>query len=348
VSWRDGAFTFESGHGSLGISNRLQFRFTQELPDDREQLAGTEAPGEGRGSFRIRRAKTALFGWVWNKDLTYELQIGWAAADSGPGGTFSGLEDGFLNWDVSHDKRFMLRAGQFKVPFGRQEMTSSENLQFVDRDILSFEFTHSRDVGVAVLGQLAHGKLDYRAGIFNGNQRNRPNNDNAKYQYDARLTFQPWGDVKYSEGDFESKDKPLLAVSAGFESNDLTGVTNATDFKNTIFGSDVVFKYRGFSLFGEYFARERTPERGQSFNSNGYHVQAGYFVKRNKAELAFRYAGWDPSDAVAENDRREIGGAFNYFINKHPLKLQADFRQLEDDARDTKDRELRLQFQVAF
>jgi hypothetical protein len=113
-------------------------------------------------------------------------------------------------------------------------------------------------------------------------------------------------------------------------------------------------------VWAEYLARDRKPqpsgsvEPGQSpfptaaFNSNGWHGQAGYFLKRNVFEVALRYATYDPTDRTANNDRTEVGGALNYFINKHYLKLQADFRQLEDKAQKTKNKELRIQSQVMF
>jgi phosphate-selective porin OprO/OprP len=362
VSWRDGHLTFDSDRGSLTLSNRIQFRYTYEKPDDDTTLSGTREPGTSRGSFRIRRAKTQLEGWIWRRELTYEMQIGWAAADSGPAsGTFSGLEDAFANYDLTGDGRLQLRGGQFKVPFGRQEMTSSEKLQFVDRDILSFEFTRSRDVGLMIWGQTDQARVQYWAGLFNGNQRNRAANDNDKYQFDARVTFQPWGDVGFSEGDFESRDRLLLAVSGQVEQNDQSGATNATDLKTTAFGGDVVVKYKGASLFAELFARDRDPEEGgprsafepqgpppPAYSSNGWHAQVGYFVKRDVVELAARYATWDPSDNVAGNDRTEIGGVVNYFVNKHRLKIQADLRQVEDEAADTKDTEFRTQLQLVF
>ena len=52
---------------------------------------------------------------------------------------------------------------------GRQEMTSSNRLEFADRDLLSGEFSRGRDVGVQLWGLLGKGKVEYRAGIFNGN-----------------------------------------------------------------------------------------------------------------------------------------------------------------------------------
>ena len=50
--------------------------------------------------------------------------------------------------------------------------------------------------------------------------------------------------------------------------------------------------------------------------------------------------------------REEIGGALSYYYNKHNLKVQADYRQLKDDAANsgagTTNKEFRLQTQFIF
>lgn len=338
---------FESEDGSVMLLNRVQVRWTEDLPDESVQLPGTTKPGEGKGAFRIRRAKTEITGWIWKKELTYEIQLSWAGPEPGAS-TQTPLEDFLLAWDVSKNKTFRVTIGQFKVPLGRQEMTSSGRQQFADRDILSFEFTRGRDVGVQIDGLVAGGKIEYLAGVFNGNPASRLGNDNSKYQYNARVTFQPWGSVGYSECDFESKDKPLLAIAAELEHNDLHGATTLNDLRTTIIGGDLVFKFKGFSAFTEYFARDRKPETGPSFGSNGWHAQVGYFLKRDKVEAALRYARFDPTDEIPDNDQIETGGALSYFLRKHGLKVVADFRQLENRGRKTKDKELRVQTQVMF
>ncbi len=342
---------FEGEQGSVEILNRAQFRFTHSLPDDDVRLGGTAEAGDSKGSFRIRRAKTEISGWVWKKELTYELQLSWAGPEPGAS-TQTPLEDLLLTWDVSKKGTLAVSFGQFKVPFGRQEMTSSARQQFCDRDLLSFEFTRGRDIGVELLGRVAAGKIEYAAGIFNGNPASRLGNDNGKYQYNARVVFQPWGRVGYAEGDFESKGHPLLAVAAQFEHNDQRSgasiLNPITELQSVILGADLVFKYAGFSLFAEYFDRERTPASGPSFSSPGWHSQAGYFLKRHVLEAALRYARWDPSDAVADDDQVERGIALNYYLRKNGLKLQSDFRELEDRVRATKNRELRVQAQLVF
>ena len=358
----DGATTLTLDNAQISLSNRLQIRFIDEMPDDSVRLPGTTADGQSVPSFRIRRAKTSLEGWFWKKELTYEIQLSWAGPEAGTS-TQTALEDALLTWDASKKGTFKITLGQFKVPLGRQEMTSSGHLQFADRSLLNLEFTRGRDVGLQLSGRIAKDKLEYFAGVFNGNSASRTSNDNTKLQYNARLSFEPFGKVAYSEVAFEGWDKPLLAIAGQFENNDLSGATNLTDLNTTILSADVMFKYKGFSLFGEYYGRERKPEAvsgpssatsgpaaqsGAKFNSDGFNVEAGFFLKRDKVEIAGRYAQYDPSDRVPSNTRTEKGGVLNYFILKHTLKVVTDFRAMHDELAKVTNKELRIQTQFIF
>lgn len=370
VSWKDGKTTFETDKAALILSNRVQVRFTEQFPDATVQLPGTKAKGDSVGSFRIRRAKTKFEGWFYNKSLSYEVQLNYAD-------TASTLEDAQISWDISNTKKFQVKLGQFKVPFGRQELTSSGSQQFVDRSQVSNEFAKGRDQGLQVFGLLGGGKLDWRAGVFNGNARNKSANDNSKYQYNARLQFAPNGDPKYSESDFESTDKLLWAIAADFDSTDfgrtvaqpaasvppappatplpkVSACPCAGNFKGQTFGVDAVVKFKAFSAFGEYFNREIKPSDGATagsptFKSNGYHVQVGYLIgTKRQWEVAGRYGSFDPTDDVSGNDRTEWRVGLNYFYNKHSLKVQADYGALKNKGRSTDDQELRVQTQFIF
>ncbi len=347
VYWKDGVTNFEMEGAHITLANRMQVRYSHLFPDDDLQLPGTTERGQSKGSFRIRRAKTTFEGWFWKPELTFELQLNWAEPEPGAS-TDRPLEDGYINWDASKTGAFMVRVGQFKVPLGRQEMTTSSGLQLVDRSILTFEFTRGRDIGVQFHGRVANDKLEYRAGIFNGNPASRIENDNTKFQYNVHLSYQPFGEVAYREPDFESGDKPLLAIEGEFEHNDLHGSTNATDLKTVILGAAVVFKYKGFSFFSEYFSRTRTPEEGEAWDSPGFIVQSGYFLKRDTLEVALRYATWDPNKDIADNNREEVPVGLNYYFLKHRFKLMGDFRELRNKDRGSKDQELRLQTQFMF
>ena len=118
--------------------------------------------------------------------LSYEVQLNWAAVGANvgaqPGNVGAILEDANIAWDPQGMGKFRVVFGQYKVPFGRQQMISSGNQQFVDRSLVSDEYARGRDIGVSVQGAVWSNKIEYRAGMFNGNGLTRPSNDNDKFQ----------------------------------------------------------------------------------------------------------------------------------------------------------------------
>ncbi len=360
--WRDGKTRITTDSAYLEMSTRLQMRYTHELPDDSIQLPGTAAKGDDKGSFRIRRAKFKLEGWAMKPWLTYEFQINVpAVTGSNPGAI---LEDASIDVDVTKGKnRFRIKFGQFKPAFGRQEMTSSGSQTFVDRSEVSNIYARGRETGLALWGTTANNKLEWRAGVSNGNSVTRTTNDNDAFQYNARVMFQPTGRQAlvqrawasgpfYSEGDFESGDFPIFAIAANFEKNDFFRTTTGNDLKDTVYGFDVVYKYKRVFATGEYYIRERTPESGAKFNSDGFFAQASYLLtSRRQWELGLRYGQFDPSDLVPANKRTELRGALSYYYGRHNMKVQADFGQLKTEAtagNSIRNKEFRLQSQIVF
>ena len=363
VEWRDGKTRFTLGSNFyMELSNRVQLRYTHELPDDSITLPGTADAGDSRGSFRIRRSKTKFEGWFFKPELTYEVQLNWPAVTSSNPGAY--LEDASIDWDLTKGKnRFRVKLGQGKVPFGHQELTSSGSQLFVDRAEVSNQYARGRDMGLFLWGQL-NNKVEWRVGLTNGNGLTRTTNDNDTFQYNARVMWQPNGAVNlnqrawvtgalYSEGDFESTDKPLFALAANFESNNFHRTTTGNDLKDKVYGFDGNFKYKGLHATAEYYIRERTPETGAKFNSDGWFGQASYnFGAKREWALALRVGEFDPTDARDDNKRKEWRGGLSYFYSRHTLKVQADYGQLEDEAanggRGTKNKEFRLQTQFVF
>ena len=240
-------------------------------------------------------------------------------------------------------KQFMVKLGQYKVPFGLQELVSSGSQQLVDRSLVSNSYFRGRDTGVSVWGVLGSNKFEYRAGLFNGNGLTRSANDNDKFQYNARVSFQPNGAVPLgtysgahqSESDFETKalGKPIFVVSGAFEQNDLSFAATdlKTNIKSTLFTVDAMFKYRGFSATGAYTWGEREPQEvNAKFDTSGWFAQAGYFLKPEKWEIAARYGEQDPSDLVGPDKIKELRGGLNYFYARHALKVQARLRPDQD------------------
>jgi phosphate-selective porin OprO/OprP len=363
IAWRDGKTRMTIGSNFyLELSNRIQVRYSHIFPDEAVKLPGTESAGDSQGSFRIRRAKLKFEGWFYNPSLQYEVQMNWPGISSSNLANF--LEDANINWDVTKGKKlFMVKFGQYKVPFGLQELISSGSQQLVDRSLVSNVYSRGRDTGASIWGVLGNNKFEYRAGLFNGNGLTRPVNDNDKFQYNARVSFQPNGAVPLgtysgahqSESDFETKalGKPIFVVSGAFEQNDLSFVATdlKTNLKSTLYTVDGIFKYRGFSATGAYFWGEREPQEvNVKFDTSGWYAQAGFFIKPEKWEIAARYGEQDPSDVAGADKVKELRGGINFFYARHALKVQADFGQIktETSSGDRKNNELRIQTQFIF
>jgi phosphate-selective porin len=362
IAWRDGKTRITTDNAYLEVSNRVQVRYTHDLPDESRQIAGTAKRGDSVGSFRLRRAKFKLEGWMLNPFITYEVQLNWPAVTGSNPGAF--LEDANIAWDPTRQGTFKIVFGQNKVAFGHQELTSSGSQLFVDRAEVSSQYARGRDLGLSVVGVLGGDRVEYRAGVYNGNGLTRAANDNDRFQFDARVMWQVTGGQAlkqrawvsgpyYSEGDFESTDRPLLAVAANFESNDFHRTTTANDLKDRVFGFDGTFKYRGVFATAEYYLRERTPETGSTFESGGWFGQLGLnFGRGRRWAVAGRYGTFDPSSLVPGNDRKEWRVGVSYFHLRHTLKVQADFGRLEDQGANsgqgTKNEEARLQAQFIF
>lgn len=360
--WRDGKTRITTDNAYVEISSRVQVRFTDEKPDGNTQLAGTPTKGDRRGSFRIRRAKLKLEGWMLRPWLTYETQVNYPAVTGSNVGAI--LEDAAFDVDFSKGKgTFRLHAGQFKVPYGAQELTSSGSQMFVDRALVSNSFFRGRDTGVALWGATAGNKLEWRIGMFNGNGLTRTVNDNNKFQYNARLMWQPNGSqvlnqrawvtgALYSESDFESTTTPIYAVAINWENLNNFVATTGNDQKFNAISLDGIYKFRGFSANGMYAFAKRRPEMGAKFDQSGGFIQAGKLFSRRRYELAARYGTFDPTDLTARNNTKEARGAFNYYYARHGLKWQSDIGRVDVQAGPTaatvKTWEIRSQLQFIF
>jgi phosphate-selective porin OprO/OprP len=366
ISWSGGATTLNfPGVAQVRINNRVQVRYTHELPDDAVTLPGTSGAGDSRGSFRIRRAKFKVDGWVYRNWLLYELQLNWPAVTGSNVGAL--LEDANINWDLTKgERRFMVKFGQYKVPFGRQQLTSSGSQQFVDRSQVSDTYARGRDTGLQLWGRLLGDKVEWRVGAFNGNGLTRTTNDNDSFQWNARVMIQPNGVAPlgtglgnsgplFSESDFESTDRPLWALAANYERNNFHRTTTGIDLKDQVWEFDGMFKFKGLFLTADVFLREREPEppatggAAVKFDSNGWYLQGGYLIgPRRQWELAARYGTFDPTSLTDGNDMKEWRVGASYYYQRHALKVQADYGQIENKANGQKNGEFRLQTQFLF
>jgi phosphate-selective porin OprO/OprP len=338
----------------INLTNRVQVRYTHETFDDiRNPPDPLPSALEDKGSFRIRRMRIKLDGWIYTKDLTYELQ--WDVADTSGNQLF----DANLDYDFTAGKKlFRLKAGQFKAPFNYQQLTSSGNFQLIDRSILDAFFVPGRQIGLQAWGQIGPQAVpdfvDWRVGIFNGNGRSSTANENDKYEYVARVMVSPWGSVGFSESNIEAYDF-RLSFAGEYNNNDTivqpaTGARTGADVET--FGGSVVLKaVKALFLYGQYHRGESESPTGVETDREGWLIEAGWLFTP-KWGIAGRWAQIDPNTDTDDNDQTEWRAGVSWYINKHYWKLQADYGETKNEAAaattNRKLKEVRVQAQLIF
>ena len=123
------------------------------------------APGTGRleyATFAVRRLRGGVDGH-WRR-INFEVTLDPQDVD----GTL--VKDAYAQVRVTPSLR--LRAGQFKVPGGREYQTSARNLDFLERSALASTLAAGRDIGVMASGDITK-DFEYEAGVFAGDGHGR-------------------------------------------------------------------------------------------------------------------------------------------------------------------------------
>ncbi len=115
--------------------------------------------GEEMRDFRARRG--GVNGEIGNH---VEFQI---ERDLNPEGRW---RDVFVNWRTFRQAE--VEVGHFKVPFGREQLVSSTDIDFAFRTLVSSTIPPARETGVMVHGRFLRRGVTYEAGIFDGDGDN--------------------------------------------------------------------------------------------------------------------------------------------------------------------------------
>jgi hypothetical protein len=158
------------------------------------------------GGISLRRIRIIFFGQLHERVYFY-LQPDFASTVSGTTSLhIAQMRDAYLDVGLDKASRFRVRVGQSKIPFGFENMQSSQNRLALDRnDALNSAFSNERDLGAFLywaptavrqrFGQLVKdglkGSGDYGVvgfGVFNGQTANRPELNNQQHVV-ARVSY---------------------------------------------------------------------------------------------------------------------------------------------------------------
>ncbi|HZN55256.1 MAG TPA: porin [Candidatus Polarisedimenticolaceae bacterium] len=333
-----GFVTFKSGDNSLTLGAWGQFRATV---DDKEEFdADTAGTGFGQedgttAAFNIPRLRVYVQGTVYKPWMKYKIEIEVANLRTDATNNLNNgrITDGYF--EFAKLPGATLRIGQYKVPFGLQELTQDMRQEFVDRSIASAKFAPSRDVGLMLHGQFLEKKLGYQVGVFNGGGQNNPQDD-VSFLYVGRVVFDPLGEYRPVESATEHPEKNILHFGIGARGGEVPrGLSSVGTFEDpndeTALNAEVAWKFRRFFAMGEYYVQtdeQANPTAGPDIDANGFHAQFGVMVVPKKQEIAVRYAEIEPDEDVPDAKLQEMRAVYGYFWRSHNMKFQADFGQL--------------------
>jgi phosphate-selective porin len=329
-----GGITISSGVNSLTIGARAQIRWTL---DAREEFDGdTAGPDVGdndgaQSAFDVPRLRVSLSGGVFRPWMKYAFQFDFSRT-SGEGA--SKIKDAILEIRPV-GKAYRVQVGQFKAPFGLQQLTSSGRLQFVDRAITDAKFNPGRDMGVMVSGTAAGRTFGYDAGIFNGSGESLRQN-NRSHLWALRGYVNPLGPYSPSESATDASDKGVMHLGVGIRGGkqirgrSAAGVFDDPD-NQTAYNVEFAYKRPRFYTTAEYFwmtDEQQVPTTGPDIDSRGFHAQAGVMPIPRKVEVGILFARVNGNTDVEDAELSELRGVVGYYFQAHNLKLQADVGQL--------------------
>ncbi len=339
--------------------------------------------GASSNQFLIRRARLKFDGFAFSPKLKYKVELGLSNRDLGKVDSRNNdaprmILDAVLKWNFY--KNFVLWGGQTKLPGNRERVVSSANMQFVDRSLLNSRFNIDRDIGLQLRHHFKLGNnfvVREMIAMSQGEGRNLVQDNLGGMQWTGRVELLPFGKFE-SKGDYvmsaiKREEKPKLSLAFTYDYNDraVKDRSNQGSYMidesgenldgyfhsniTTIF-ADMMFKYKGFSMMGEYAIRDAdvvehfsadSTSSATVYTGSGLNLCMGYMFECNW-ELALRYTQIDPAELTGKAAHQQYTFGISRFVVGHALKVQADVSYLATD--DSPDNNLmyRLQFDIHF
>jgi len=323
-SGHDGAFVIAdpASGARLELTGWSQVRYTVG------RAGRTAPPADGFDSgFSLRRTRLTIQGVSADGRFEFKATSSFSRAGGG-----ARLSDAFLTARLAPGAG--LRAGQFKPPFAREELTSAKRLLATDRSITNDVFGQGRSQGVELM--LTRGEI--RAAIAFSDGFGGANTDlavgAADWAVTGRVEWTPIG----SAGAFRDFSSPrgagpaLLLAAAGHAQRapSAPGFGAMTRFFWT---ADAGVEGDGWHAFAAVLGRSSDEPAG-TFHDLGVVASASVFVT-DAVESFVRF------DAVLPDGDRPPGGVFRtltvggtWFVHGHSLKVTLDAQVFLDDLDD--------------
>ena len=285
--------------------------------------------------FYLRRARISLTG-KFKEDFDFRVEADFAGTLGESTSMRAQLTDAFVNW--THFDFASVRVGQFKSPFGYEQLVSDPKLLTIERSLANDRLTLGRQIGAQVFGDFFEKRLSYSTGVFNGTGVNTSGNDNDAFLWAGRVSGAPWqGKVlgqasRWNVGvdGFATKDKGLTSTPAvtdfGFDSTPTTAAAdNVFTGQRVGGGIDTQVQVGPFDFWAEYLRAKFEQSLGRDSDAEGWYVQGAYFVVPKRVQALLKFDTFDPNSDIGGNSTDTWTFGVNYYIKGDDLKIQLNY-----------------------
>lgn len=307
--------------------------------------------------FYLRRARLNATG-RFLEDFDFRFEMDLAGTLGNTSAERAQLTDGYINWN--HFAYLNVRVGQFKTPFGYEQLYADPKLQTIERSLVNDRLTLNRQVGLQIAGDLLDKHLAYALGTFNGNGTNNSFNDNNKFDWVGRVVVTPWrGQLMGDPASFAIAANGFTAEDTALALSSDLGVdsTPTTTDRDGIFtgkrrgqGVDSQFIAGRFEIWGEYLNTRFEPTNDipkSQFKAKGGYLQASFYIVPKKFQIVVKRETFDPNDTVS-NDKTDTSTlGLNYYIRGNDLKVMVDYLRVDAGKLDSQDKVI-ARLQVGF
>lgn len=303
------------GKYKLNIAGQFQFRYLFVINDS--------AADEIDEGFQVRRAKVKFGGQIGDPKFKYAINL----THSSTSGATS-LEDAYASY--SFDNGWTVKFGLFKLPFLRQELTSSSRQVAVDRAVVTEFFTldRSEQVQLGYKGDAVRFAVSLSDGA--DEEESQIGADSVEVAITARGDFLiagDWGQAKDNFAWVEKDTAIFVGVAAHYQAGDGNNGANSAPGNADYLGwtIDGSIETGGLAIFAAFMGGHIFDDGsavGADLDFYGLLLQAAYNVTDELAP--FIRWNWIDPDSAGGGDIGVITAGVNFFFRKHASKLTVD------------------------
>lgn len=294
ASFKNG-LKFESAdkQHSFNINGRIHFDYRSYSPSDTVADA-----------FDMRRARIGFGGKVF-EDISFSVVGDFASSTK--------LDVAYLNYALA--KPVQLRLGQLKMPFGMETLSSSNNIQFLERAYMD-NLAPGKERGIMLHGVPTNG-MTYAIAMSEGAGQNASdtNPDSDDKDLMGRLTFnipEMMGNkdmVAHLGVAYTTTTQPAGAVTPGIKTEGrgatfFTGTTPGVEFDRERMGLEAAFATGPFKVQAEWVTAEYDAGTPASRELDTYYIYGAWALTGESLAATYskgNFGGVKPKKAYGKD-----------------------------------------------